>query len=65
MDPHKVQTIMDWAIPISIRDAQCFLGFVKFYQQFIAHYSMIVTPFTRLTWKDQPFSWGVEAENVF
>jgi len=24
-----------------------------------------VTPFTRLIWKDQPFSWGVEVENGF
>jgi hypothetical protein len=24
-----------------------------------------VTPFIRLTKKDQPFSWGVEAENAF
>ncbi len=42
-----------------------FFRFPNFYQQFIAHYSMIVTPFTRLIWKDQPFSWGVKAENVF
>jgi hypothetical protein len=24
-----------------------------------------VTPFTHLTWEDQPFSWGIEAENAF
>jgi hypothetical protein len=65
MDPCKVQTIMNWAILASIRDAQCFLGFVNSYQRFIAHYSMTVTPFTCLTWKDRPFSWGVEAENAF
>jgi len=29
------------------------------------HYSMIVTPFICLIWKDQPFSWRVEAENAF
>ncbi len=65
IDPHKVQTIVDWATPISVRDVQCFLGFVNFYQWFIAHYSMIMIPLTRLTWKDQPFSWGVETKNVF
>jgi hypothetical protein len=26
---------------------------------------MIVTPFTHLIRKDQPFSWGVKVENVF
>jgi hypothetical protein len=25
----------------------------------------MVTPFTRLIKKDQPFSWGVEVENAF
>jgi len=42
-----------------------FFRFPNFYRQFITHYSMIVTPFTCLIRKDQPFSWGVKAENVF
>jgi hypothetical protein len=31
MDPYKVQTIVDWAIPTSIRNVQCFFGFTNFY----------------------------------
>jgi len=65
MDPCTVQTIVDWATPISIQDVQCFLGLLNFCQRFIAHYSMIVTPFTHMTQNDQPFSCGVEVENVF
>ncbi len=65
MDFCKVQTIADWVTSTSIRDVQCFLRFDNFYQRFIVHYSTIVTPFTHLTCKDQPFSWGVEAENAF
>ncbi len=56
---------MDWATPISVQDVQCLLGLLNFCQQFIAHYSMIVTPLIRMTWNDQPFSCGVEVENVF
>jgi hypothetical protein len=26
---------------------------------------MIVTPLIHLTWEDKPFSWGIEAKNVF
>jgi hypothetical protein len=48
MDPHKVQTIMDWAIIAFVCDVQCFLRFVNFYQHFIAGYSMIMTPSTCL-----------------
>jgi hypothetical protein len=65
INPCKVQTIMDWATPISVQDVQCLLGLLNFCQQFIAHYSMIVTPLIRMTWNDQPFSCGVEVENVF
>ncbi len=32
MDPCMVQTIVDWATPISIQDVQCFLGLLNFCQ---------------------------------
>jgi len=65
MDPCKVQTIVDWAIPTSIRNVQCFFGFTNFYRFFIAHYFSIVAFLTQLTRKDQRFSWGVEVDNAF
>jgi recombinational DNA repair protein (RecF pathway) len=48
MDPHKVQTIVNWFTPTSIHDIQCFFEFANFYQCFIAHYCMIVAPLTRI-----------------
>src|SRR5215469_7820574 len=57
MDPKKIQTILDWATPTSVRDVQCFLGFANFYRRFIKGYSSIASPLTRLTSKDRPFSW--------
>jgi hypothetical protein len=65
MDPHKVQTIIDWATPVSIQDVQCIIKFANFYQHFIAHYFSIVAPLILLIRMDQPFSRGVEVENVF
>jgi hypothetical protein len=64
MDPHKVQSIVDWVILASIQDVQCFLKFINFYQRFIAYYSSIVV-LIWLTRKDQPFSWGIEVEMPF
>jgi hypothetical protein len=52
MDPCKVQTIVDWAIPTFVRNVQCFFGFTNFYRFFIAHYSSIVAFLTQLTRKD-------------
>jgi hypothetical protein len=65
MDLCKVQTIVDWVTPASVQNVQCFLRFANFYRRIIAHYSTIVTLLTHLTWKDQFFSWEVEAENAF
>ena len=49
MDPTKIQTILDWQIPLSVRDVQCFLGFAIFYQKIIKIYSKVVLPLTQLT----------------
>jgi hypothetical protein len=31
MDSKKIQTIMEWRKPKTVRDVQCFLGFANFY----------------------------------
>jgi hypothetical protein len=49
MDLHKVQTIIDWTTPTSIRSVRLFLRFNHFYQCFIAHYFTIMAHFTCLT----------------
>src|SRR5882672_8765579 len=51
MSEEKVKTIQDWPEPRKIRDIQSFLGFANFYRCFIANYSDIVVPLTRLTRK--------------
>jgi hypothetical protein len=61
----KVQTIVGWATLTFVQDVHCFYAFANFYCQFIAHYSIIMTFFTCLTKKDQPFSWGVKVEIAF
>jgi hypothetical protein len=48
MDEKKKIYIVDWTIPSSIRDIQCFLEFANFYRIFIKDYSKIVALLTRL-----------------
>ena len=64
MDPKKIQTILDWSAPSSVRDVQCFLGFANFYRIFIKNYSNIAAPLTKLTCKDK-LEWSSDAENAF
>ena len=65
MDPAKVQTVLDWQIPCSVRDVQCFLGFANFYRKFIKGYSAIILPLTQLTQKNQSFIWTPGANKAF
>ncbi len=64
MDPKKIQTVIDWKNPATVRDVQCFLGFANFYRIFIQNYSKIAAPLTRLTCKDK-LEWNAEADQAF
>ena len=65
MDPSKVQTIQDWPVPRKVKDIQSFLGFANFYRRFIADYSKIVVPLTRLTRKGVPWIFSDAALHSF
>jgi hypothetical protein len=64
MDPKKVQAVTEWALPKTVRDVQCFLGFANFYRIFIKNYSQVAAPLTRLTCKDK-LEWGPAAQKAF
>ena len=55
MDPHKVNTILDWARPTSFHHVRSFLGFCNFYRHFIQDFSKLAKPLICLTKKDIPF----------
>lgn len=65
MDPAKVEAIIGWEAPGSVRAIQSFLGFANFYRQFIQGYSALTAPLTTLTRKDQAFRWTEAAETAF
>ncbi|GGS28213.1 hypothetical protein GCM10010252_78000 [Streptomyces aureoverticillatus] len=53
MNSKKIQTIMNWKIPRTVRDIQYFLGFANYYRIFIKNFSRVAAPLTRLTSKDK------------
>jgi hypothetical protein len=65
MDPMKVQTILDWETPTSLRDVHCFLGFTNFYRNFISGYSEITLLLIRLTRKNILLEWTIDVESTF
>jgi hypothetical protein len=65
MDPAKVQTILEWKAPRSLRDTQAFIGFCVFYRRFIRSYSTIMKPLVNLTKKGQIFEWNQACQAAF
>ena len=48
MDPAKVEAVLNWETPGSVKDVQCFLGFANFYRWFIHKYSNLCQPLFNL-----------------
>ena len=55
MDTEKVQKILDWPAPSTVKGLQSFLGFANFYRCFIKNHSKTISNLTSLTKKDGPF----------
>ncbi|QSS72061.1 hypothetical protein I7I50_03115 [Histoplasma capsulatum G186AR] len=65
MDPKKVEAILNWEAPVSVKGTRSFLGFANFYRRFIKDFSDIARPLTDLTRKDAVFQWTNEASAAF
>jgi hypothetical protein len=64
MDAAKVQTVLEWPRPRSVRDVRGFLGLAGYYRRFIKNYRAIAEPLTRLLRKTG-FRWSDEAAAAF
>jgi hypothetical protein len=65
MDEAKVQVIRDWPTPRKVKEVQSFLGFANFYRRFIANYSDMSVPLTRLTRKNVRWEWSPVCQEAF
>lgn len=52
-----IQRVVDWPVPESGQQLQCFLGFANFYRCFIRDYIKVAAPLTRLTLMIHTFVW--------
>jgi hypothetical protein len=65
VDLDKVQEVMNWKPPTTVRQIQSFLGLAGYYRRFIPDFSRIAKPMTELLKKGAKFDWGQKCEDAF
>ncbi len=66
MDDKKVQAVLDWPQPQTVKELQRFLGFANFYRRFIRNFSSIASPLTAMTKRNTSrLVWSPEALQSF
>lgn len=64
-DPSKIQAIIEYPIPQSVKQVRRFLGLAAWYTRFISNYSDVSAPISSLTGKGKTFHWSPEAQAAF
>ncbi len=65
VDPEKVQEVMDWKPPTTVKQIRSFLGLAGYYRRFIPDFSRIAKPMTELLKKGVKFEWSQKCEDAF
>jgi len=52
IEKKKVQEVVDWLVPRSMKDVQKFLGLANYYRQFVMDFTRIAKSLHKITRKD-------------
>lgn len=63
-DPQKIEAMLRWPLPTSLKQLRGFLGFTGYYRRFIQGYATLAAPLTNLLCKDAS-SWTSSATEAF
>ncbi|XP_022026765.1 uncharacterized protein LOC110927373 [Helianthus annuus] len=65
VDPSKMEAVMKWVPPKNPSEVRSFLGLAGYYRRFIQDFSKLALPLTKLTKKNEKFTWGTDQEKAF
>ena len=67
MRKKKVESMLSWKAPRSVKDVQIFIGFSNFYRRFIENFSKVCTPITdtlKIKADRKLWSWGLKQDKA-
>src|SRR4051812_43956 len=58
VNPERVQAVLDWTPPESVKPVRSFLGLASYWRLFVENFSKVAKPLTELLKKDKKFQWA-------
>ena len=66
MQKKKIDAILEWPTPRSVKEIQSFLGLANYYRGFIKDFSAVAAPMTNATrGKKNEYHWGKKEQEAF
>jgi len=65
MKKEKVQRVIEWPVPKSMKDIQKFLELENYYRWFVKNFAKIARPLHEMTRKENKQSWGERQQKAF
>jgi len=65
MEKEKVQGVIEWPVPKSVKDVQKFLGLANYYRWFVKDFAKIAKLLHEMTRKEMKWSWGERQQKAF
>ena len=65
MEKEKMQGVVEWLVPKSVKDVQKFLRLANYYRWFVKDFAKIAKPLHEMTRKKTKWSWGEKQQRVF
>jgi len=65
IEKKKVQGVIKWPVPRSIKDMQKFLRLANYYRQFVKDFTRIAKSLHEMTRKETKWNWGERQKRLF
>ena len=65
MEKEKVQGVIEWLVPKSVKDVQKFLGLANYYRWFVKDFAKIAKLLHKMMRKEIKWCWGKRQQKVF